>query len=466
MVAGRDRDRRLSLGILILITNTRPGYDPYGWLDWGYQTLRGSLNLGGAPSWKPFTYLLHGPVLDLRPLRAVAVDAHRRLDVTHRRCVRWPDRLPADRARRQHRWPAIVAAVFAGAAVLGIQEYFHYILSVQSDPMLVAVCLAAIDCHLNGHHRWAWWLAALASLGRPEVWPFAGLYAIWACAQAPRDALDALRRRAHQRLPVVRRPEITNGRPNIAGQLALRSPRELHQTRSSAPRPLHRAGLPAVELAALIAIGSRSLRRNWTVLTLAGWPPAWVIVEIALRAARLPRRPALPVRARRADRRAGRGRRRLAAAGRQSDQRRAAQLGRDPGGRASWSPSMVPRAISQARTEHKDVYHERAAHQRDQQARRRPSTRSAATSTCRRCGRPVVNVEYVSIMAWYTASQHRLDRPPPEVRAAPRSTRSCCSRRSPTAGRSALPHHRPAWQSTLREPERALRAHRRHPTAC
>ena len=46
---------------MILITGTRPGYDPYGWLDWGYQTLRGSLNLGGAPSWKPFTYLFNVP---------------------------------------------------------------------------------------------------------------------------------------------------------------------------------------------------------------------------------------------------------------------------------------------------------------------------------------------------------------------------------------------------------------------
>src|SRR5436305_81138 len=41
--------------------DTRPGYDPYGWLDWGYQTLRGSLDLGGAPSWKPYTYLFNVP---------------------------------------------------------------------------------------------------------------------------------------------------------------------------------------------------------------------------------------------------------------------------------------------------------------------------------------------------------------------------------------------------------------------
>ena len=43
--------------LLLRWGDTRPGYDPYGWLIWGYQTLHGSLNLGGAPSWKPFSYI-------------------------------------------------------------------------------------------------------------------------------------------------------------------------------------------------------------------------------------------------------------------------------------------------------------------------------------------------------------------------------------------------------------------------
>ena len=47
--------------------------------------------------------------------------------------------------------------------------------------MIVALCLAAVDCHLSGRHRWAFWIWFLGSLGRPEVWPFwllAGLY-LW-----------------------------------------------------------------------------------------------------------------------------------------------------------------------------------------------------------------------------------------------------------------------------------------------
>ena len=47
--------------VILRWANTRPGYDPYGWLIWGYQTLHGSLDLGGAPSWKPFTLLFNVP---------------------------------------------------------------------------------------------------------------------------------------------------------------------------------------------------------------------------------------------------------------------------------------------------------------------------------------------------------------------------------------------------------------------
>ncbi len=62
--------------------------------------------------------------------------------------------------------------------------------------------------------------------------------------------------------------------------------------------------------------------------------------------------------------------------------------------------AMVPGAVSQIRTEHKDVFHERMRTTRSTSSRRR-STRSAATRQVLGCGRAVVNVEYASIMAWY-----------------------------------------------------------------
>ena len=57
----------VALGVLVLSAvivralGTRPGYDPYGWLIWGRETLAGTLDLGGAPSWKPLPFLFTAP---------------------------------------------------------------------------------------------------------------------------------------------------------------------------------------------------------------------------------------------------------------------------------------------------------------------------------------------------------------------------------------------------------------------
>ncbi|HEY2258908.1 MAG TPA: hypothetical protein VGH45_04315, partial [Solirubrobacteraceae bacterium] len=63
--------------------------------------------------------------------------------------------------------------------------------------------------------------------------------------------------------------------------------------------------------------------------------------------------------------------------------------------------AMVPDAITQMRAEHKDVLHEQG---RTTQINRLASYLTALGGAKRvlECGRPVVNVEYVSIMAWYT----------------------------------------------------------------
>jgi hypothetical protein len=388
-------------GVLILVTGTRPGYDPYGWLDWGYQTLRGSLNLGGAPSWKPFTYLFNVPyalfghyALWLWMLTAVSVSLAGAIFGG-----RIAYRLTA--ADDTHRYAAIGAAIFAGASVLGIQDYFHYVLSAQSDAMLVTVCLAAVDCHLNRRYRWTWWLLALASLGRPEVWPYAGLYAIWAWLKVPQMRWMLYLGAAANALLWFGIPEITNHRPNIAGQLALKSPRELHSNKVVGTFDRYAAldFLP-LELAALISVGLAALRRNRVVLVLAGAVLLWVAVEIAFTLHGFPGVP----------------RYLFEPAGLTAvlagvafgwlllD---ASKLHRIL---PSWAgiplavilvATMIPDAISQARTEHKDVYQQR---QRTTEIKRLSATINALGGYKRvlACGRPVVNVEYVSIMAWYT----------------------------------------------------------------
>src|SRR5205807_753938 len=77
-------------------------------------------------------------------------------------------------------------------------------------------------------------------------------------------------------------PTITNGRPNISGELAKLSPRALHhnQLRGTLGRFTELEYLP-VWIAALCAVGFAALRRNLTVLALAAGGVLWVIVEIA-----------------------------------------------------------------------------------------------------------------------------------------------------------------------------------------
>ena len=47
--------------VIVFVARTRPGFDPYGWLVWGRQTLSLSLDTNAAPSWKPLPYLFTVP---------------------------------------------------------------------------------------------------------------------------------------------------------------------------------------------------------------------------------------------------------------------------------------------------------------------------------------------------------------------------------------------------------------------
>ncbi len=386
---------------MIRILGTRPGYDPYGWMVWGYQTLHGSLNLGGAPSWKPFTYLFNVPY---------AIFGHYALWIWMTTAVsvslagavfggRIAYKLTA--AGSERRYAAIVAAIVAGASVLGIQDYFHYVMSVQSDPMLVTVCLAAIDCCLNRRYGWTWWLGALASLGRPEVWPFVGLYGIWVWLKFPRMRWMLYTGVLANAFLWFGVPTITNGRPDIAGQLALESPRECTTSKITCTWDRYTAlnYLP-VEIMALVAVVVAAIRRNLVVLTLAALTLGWVIVEIAFALHGFPGVP-----------------RYLFEPGAVTGVLAgiacgwllldASKLNR---ALPSWAgipvvaifvAVMIPGAISQLRTEHKDVFHERM---RTTEINKLAATINAlgGYKSLLSCGHPVVNVEYVSIMAWYT----------------------------------------------------------------
>ncbi len=169
---------------------TRPSYDAYGWLTWGHMTLHGGLDTNAAPSWKPLPYVftvvygLFGSSaamwLWMGTATAVALAG---VAVAGRLAYRLSASEEAVAATGP-RWAAWIAAVLAAAALLALHDefpygYLHYVLSAQSDPMIVACVLGALDCVLCGRGRCAFGLLWLAALGRPEAWPLLVLDGAW-----------------------------------------------------------------------------------------------------------------------------------------------------------------------------------------------------------------------------------------------------------------------------------------------
>ena len=268
--------------VLVRWAGTRPSYDAYGWLVWGYQTLRLHLDLGGAPSWKPLPYLFTVPYalaghyeLFLWMVTAVALGLAGGVfggRIAHRV-------LTDDGADPRVAW---AGALFAGAAVLALEDYTHYIFSVQSDPIIVALVLAAVDAHLGGRRRWAFWLGVLAGLGRPEAWCMLGPYTLylWWTERELRTMLYAgWALIAFMWFGV---PTITNGRPFVSAQLAMGSPRELHGNRivGTCNRFKELYFLP-LWLSTIATVAWAAARRFRPVLVLALAAVVWVITEAA-----------------------------------------------------------------------------------------------------------------------------------------------------------------------------------------
>ena len=184
----------LVVGLAVALTvaaGTRPSFDAYGWLDWGHMTLHGGLDTNAAPSFKPLPYVFtlvygllgEGAATWLWMFTATAVSLAGVL-----LAGRLARTLCATGGGRG--WAGWVAAVLAGVALLAVHDelhydYVHYILSSQSDPMIVACVLGAADCQLRGRPRAAFWLLVAASLGRPEAWPLLVADGAWLWRGAP-----------------------------------------------------------------------------------------------------------------------------------------------------------------------------------------------------------------------------------------------------------------------------------------
>jgi hypothetical protein len=384
--------------LLVLWARTRPGYDPYGWLVWGRQTIRGALDTNAAPSWKPLPYLFTLPYalfghyqLWLWMITSVAISLSGVIFAA-RIAYQLTDAPP------ERRYAAYAAGAFAGLALLGITDYTHYVLSAQSDPLIVSLCLGAVDCHLSRRPRWAFALLVLASLGRPEVWPFIAGYAIWSWRAVP-----SMRWLVVAGAIVVLAlwfgiPGLTSRSFFQAGSNALGSGRAIHGNKVtgivSRFLGLHEVGL---ELLALLSVGLAVVYRDRATLILAGAAVAWVIVEIAFALHGWPGVPRYMFPAAAA----------MVVVAAVGVGRLLAQPPR-PSSAAGLAGiavvavvviSLVPPALSDARTAHKDLGAQRARTNEIGQLTGAIG-RLGGAARLRACGEPLTRLEYQSILAW------------------------------------------------------------------
>jgi hypothetical protein len=268
--------------VFVIASGMRPGYDAYGWLVWGHQTLHGHLDTNGAPSWKPLTYLFTLPfaligrgAMWLWMVTAVA-GAFSGVWFAARIAYRLTTPSPV------RRWAPFVAGAFAGVGMLGLDGYWQQTLIANSDLLIVALCLGAIDCHLSGRFRLAFVLLVLAGLGRPEAWPFVVLYALWSWRAVP--SMRILAAAGIVAIPLLwfSIPALTSRSWLRAGDLALNSVNVIHGSKILGVITRFRMlnELP-IQLAALCAVAVAVWRRDRTTLLVAAAGALWVAIEIA-----------------------------------------------------------------------------------------------------------------------------------------------------------------------------------------
>ena len=414
------------LGLLIVGTalvfwaRTSPGYDPYGWLVWGYQTVRLNLDLAGAPSWKPMPLFFTAPYavfghLEFRLWMITAVTVSLGGFVLAGRIVyRILDAdsfgLAGDGPAR--RWTALAGGAFATVTMLGIVQYFHYILSAQSDSMLTTFVLLAIDLHMSRRYRWAYAFLVGAALGRPEAWPMLGLYALWCWWRVPRMRIFLAGGVVLVGFMWFGFPVPSGNSPFTSANLAQHSPRRLHGNKISGTLTrFHDLSYWPVFAAAGFGVVLAALRRNWTALWIAGAATLWVLVEIAFALKGYPAVPRYMFEAiamtivvagtgfgwmLQAVAAAVRGGSAVAARVRSSTRAVACAAAV-----AVIVGFLVPDALAGIRWERRDLTHERA---RTTEIGRLGAAIKAVGGYqhVRYCGRPAVTVEYGSILAWYT----------------------------------------------------------------
>jgi hypothetical protein len=166
-----------ALAALTLLAPSQPTYDPWAWLLWGREVASLNLSTVEGPAFKPL------PVAVTALLSAAGAAAPALWLVIVRTASFAAIGLGAAVA---YELTGSRRAAGAGAvAVLALDGWAWHTATGTSEPLLVAVGLAALLCGLRGRHAPALALAVACALLRTECWPFAAVYALWLWRTAP-----------------------------------------------------------------------------------------------------------------------------------------------------------------------------------------------------------------------------------------------------------------------------------------
>lgn len=186
LLGGRPVAALIVISVLVatvtLLLPSTPTYDPWAWIIWGREIADGHLNTRHGPSWKPLpvlftTLFAHtgeaAPALWLVVARAGALLA---LAMAWRLASRLAG---GGRA-------GVAAGTLAVVALVASEGWFRNAALGNSEGLLVAFTLWAVESHLDGRRHHAFAIGFAAGLLRPEVWPFLGLYALYLWVREPR----------------------------------------------------------------------------------------------------------------------------------------------------------------------------------------------------------------------------------------------------------------------------------------
>lgn len=169
-----------AVAVVSLVVPASIAFDPWAWLVWGRQVGELGLDTTGGPSWKPLPVLVTtilAPLGELAPAAWLVVARTAGLlaiVLTYRLAARFAGRAAG-----------LVAAGLLLLTPDGGPRFLRLLLEGHTAPAEVALCLWAVESHLDGRRSRALLLGAAMALLRPEAWPFFGAYALWCWWREP-----------------------------------------------------------------------------------------------------------------------------------------------------------------------------------------------------------------------------------------------------------------------------------------